>query len=74
MVGLRSNESFEVAAKLYHCLDVEERSRNNCESSALSRADVAELADAYDLGSYGATYGGSIPSVRIIYVRIIFMA
>ncbi len=28
-------------------------------------ADVAELADAQDLGSCGVTRGGSTPSVRI---------
>ena len=27
-------------------------------------ADVAKLADAYGLGPYGVTHGGSIPSVR----------
>ena len=28
-------------------------------------ADVAELADAHDLGSCGATRGGSSPLIRI---------
>lgn len=31
----------------------------------MSYADVAELADAQDLGSCGATRAGSIPVIRI---------
>ena len=31
-------------------------------------ADVAELADAHDLGSCGATRGGSSPLIRTSYI------
>lgn len=33
-------------------------------------AHVAELADAYDSGSYGATRGGSSPLVSTILIRV----
>ena len=36
----------------------------------MTNADVAELADAYGLGPYGETRGGSIPSVRIGSIKL----
>jgi hypothetical protein len=36
----------------------------------LSRAHVAELADAYGSGPYGATRGGSSPLVSMILCRV----
>ena len=33
-----------------------------------NKADVAELADAHDLGSCGATRGGSSPLIRTSYI------
>ena len=35
-------------------------------------ADVAELADAYGLGPYRATCGGSTPSVRNKLTKIVY--
>jgi hypothetical protein len=38
--------------------------RRSCDSLIMKRAKVAELADAPDLGSGGATHEGSTPSFR----------
>ena len=43
--------------KLYHLFGV------SC-NSLKNKADVAELADAHDLGSCGVTRGGSSPLIR----------
>ena len=38
-------------------------------NSLKNKADVAELADAHDLGSCGVTRGGSSPLIRTSYVN-----
>src|SRR5476649_1780708 len=40
-------------------------------ATPLAQAGVAELADAPDLGSDGATRGGSSPSTRTFYPRLL---
>ena len=41
----------------------------SCSCKSLkNKADVAELADAHDLGSCGATRGGSSPLIRTSYI------
>jgi hypothetical protein len=39
-------------------------------NSLKNKADVAELADAHDLGSCGVTRGGSSPLIRTIYCNV----